>query len=66
MCALRCCHECEPVGHALITVFRDAVYGFMPPVGRWALTFNMTKLSLVRGVHGFVCCLVFAYLVLSR
>jgi hypothetical protein len=29
--------ECEPVGHALITVFRDAVYGFMPPVGRWAL-----------------------------
>jgi hypothetical protein len=31
--------ECEPVGHALITVIRNAVYGFMPHVadaqGAW-------------------------------
>jgi hypothetical protein len=29
--------DCEPVGLILITIFRDAVYGFMPPLGRWAL-----------------------------
>ena len=27
----------EPVGLILITAVRDAVYGFMPPLGRWAL-----------------------------
>jgi hypothetical protein len=31
--------ECEPGGHALITVFRNVVYGFMPHVadaqGAW-------------------------------
>ena len=26
-------HEYEPVGLTLITVFRDAVYGVMPPLG---------------------------------
>ena len=27
----------EPVGLTLITVLCDAMYGFMPPLGRWAL-----------------------------
>ena len=29
--------DCEPVGLIPITVLRDAIYGFMPPLGRWAL-----------------------------
>ena len=27
----------EFIGLTLITVFRDVVCGFMPPLGRWAL-----------------------------
>jgi hypothetical protein len=30
-------HDFEPVGLILITVLRDAIYSFMPPLGRWTL-----------------------------
>jgi hypothetical protein len=39
--------ECEPVGLILITVFHDAVYGFMPPLE----VPNLDSLNKILGDH---------------
>ena len=58
-------HEYEHVGLTLITVFCDAMYDVMPPLGGglWRCT---SYPNLLRwGGHMLVCCLVFSCLVLG-
>ena len=53
--------EFELVSHTLITGYRDAVYGFMPPLGGGLWRFPSNQILSMVGRHVFVCCLAFFY-----
>ena len=53
--------EFEPVGHILITGYRDAVYGFMPPLGGGLCRFQAIRLFYGGGMG---VCLLSSFLLL--